>query len=143
MKCPNCNAELSAARRDGIEVEACAACGGMWLSRQELDQLENEAYDLGKKGTLVFGSEESPHACPQCQRPLRRFHYRDYELELEFCEDGHGYWLDKDDDKRVLELMRREEHALQRKFRAEDHWSAQLQHWRTPGFIDRLMDLLR
>ena len=142
MKCPNCSTELVAAMRDGIEVEACPSCNGMWLNQQELTQLEDEAYDLGKKGSLVFDPEPSSRPCPVCDQALKRFHYRDYDLELEFCEAGHGYWLDAGEDKRVLELMRKEEMSLERKFVAEDDWSSHLRHWRSPSFTDRLRNLL-
>ncbi|HEX4097939.1 MAG TPA: zf-TFIIB domain-containing protein [Caulobacteraceae bacterium] len=142
MKCPNCSAELALAKRDGVEMEVCPACNGMWLSQQELTELEDEAYDLGKKGTLVFDPEPSSRRCPACDQGLKRFHYRDYDLELEFCETGHGFFLDAGEDKRVLELMRKEEANLKRAFGAEDHWSAHMRHWRSGSFMDRLKNLL-
>ena len=122
MKYPNCGYELTPAKRDGLEVEACPSCNGIWMTQQELAQLEDEAFDLGKKGTLVFNPEPSSRSCPECGTGLKRFQYRDYDLELEFCDAGHGYWLDAGEDKRVLELMRKEERALERKFSAEDSW---------------------
>ena len=143
MKCPNCGTELKAGKRDGVEAELCPSCQGTWLTPQELGQLEDEAFDLGKKGTLVFSAEPSSRACPVCQGGLQKFHYRDYDLELEYCGEGHGFWLDAGEDRRVLELMRKEEAGLSRKYSAEDSWSAHLRHWRTPSFIDRLMDLLK
>lgn len=143
MKCPGCGGELTPGRRDGVDMETCAGCGGIWLSRQELEALENEVYDLGKKGSLVFNPEPSEHACPECGGKLQRFQYRDYDLEMEFCPEGHGFWLEAGEDRRVLELMRREEASLKRSFRADDSWSGHLRHWRSPGFMDRLRDLLR
>lgn len=142
MKCPHCSAELAAAKRDGIDVEACPACQGMWLTAQELDQLEDEAFDLGKKGSLVFNPAPSSHACPECGKALLSFQYRDYDLELEYCADGHGFWLQAGEDKRVLELMRQEEKSLERAFSAQDSWGSHLKHWRSPSFIDRLRGLL-
>ncbi len=142
MNCPNCRAEMTSAKRDGVEMDVCPACNGMWLSKQELTQLEDEAYDLGKKGSLVFDPETSGRRCPTCNGVLKRFHYRDYDLELEFCETGHGFWLDAGEDKRVLELMRKEEANLERKFAAEGEWSAHMRHWRSHSFLDRLKTLL-
>jgi Zn-finger nucleic acid-binding protein len=113
----------------------------MWLSAQELGELENETFDLGKKGSLVFNPEPSSRRCPACEEPLQKFNYRDYDLELELCGAGHGYWLDEGEDKRVLQLMRQEETALQRKYSAEDRWAAHLRHWRRPSFMDRLRNL--
>jgi uncharacterized protein len=143
MKCPNCDAELAPAKRHGVDVEYCNACNGMWLTAQELEELEDEAFDLGKKGTLVFEPEASARKCPACSGALQRFQYRDYDLQLDFCPDGHGYWLDAGEDDRVLQLMRQEEASLKRKFGAEDSWTSHLKHWRRPSFIDRLGGLLR
>jgi Zn-finger nucleic acid-binding protein len=47
MKCPNCNADLVQGRRDRVEMEICPSCQGMWLTRQELEQLEDEVFDFG------------------------------------------------------------------------------------------------
>ncbi len=103
MKCPNCNTDLVQTKRNGIDVEYCQSCQGMWLSRQELEQLEDEVFDFGddKKGSLVFRSSATTLKCPQCGKLMRSFQYRLYDLEMDFCEDGHGYWLNKDEDKRV------------------------------------------
>ena len=141
MKCPNCGSELTPAKRDGLDVEACPSCSGIWMTQHDLEQLEDEAFDLGKKGTLVFNAEPSSRSCPECRTVLKRFQYRDYDLELEFCEAGHGYWLDAGEDKRVLELMRKEERSLERKFSAEESWSSHLRHWRSRSFFERLKDL--
>jgi Zn-finger nucleic acid-binding protein len=72
---------------------------------------------------------------------MRRFQYRAYDLEMDFCEDGHGYWLDDEGDKRVLELMKKEEAGLERKVLAEDRWTSYLQHLRSGSFLDKIQDL--
>ncbi len=143
MKCPNCNAILEQAKRRGIEMESCPSCKGMWLSRQELEQLEDKAFDLGddKKGSLVFNARPTTRACPQCGQPMQRFQYRDYDLELDFCEAAHGFWLDAGEDKRVLELMKKEEAGLERKVLAEHKWASHLQRLRSGSFLDKIRDL--
>jgi Zn-finger nucleic acid-binding protein len=72
---------------------------------------------------------------------MSTFEYREYGLELEFCPDQHGYWLDADEDKRVLELMKKEEKNLGRTVLAEDRFAAHLQYLRSGSFMDRLRDL--
>ncbi|HZH43593.1 MAG TPA: zf-TFIIB domain-containing protein [Lysobacter sp.] len=39
MKCPNCNVPLSMADRQGIEIDYCPQCRGVWLDRGELDKI--------------------------------------------------------------------------------------------------------
>ena len=142
MKCPNCNAELKAIDRRGIQIDWCQSCKGMWLDLDELDQLEDQVFDIDKlKGSVVFGSRPSNRVCPHCSQPLRFFQYRAYDLELEFCE-RHGYWLDEDEENRVLKIMAETEGELERKFSAEDEWRDTLRKIRSRSFIDRIRKLL-
>jgi Zn-finger nucleic acid-binding protein len=129
--------------RHKIKVNYCQSCEGMWLEHDELQELEDEVFDFGDrwKGTLVFSSVATTHKCPECTALLQRFRYRFYDLEMEFCPNRHGYWLDHDEDTRVLELMKREEADLQRKLLAEDQWTATLRHMRSPSFFSKLRDL--
>jgi Zn-finger nucleic acid-binding protein len=143
MKCPNCDAELVQKKRDGVEMEICPSCQGMWLSSRELAELEDEVFDFGddEKGSLMLGSEPTNRNCPQCAKLMKTFQYRLYDLELDFCEDRHGYWLDADEDKRVLQLMKDEEKNLGRKVLAEDRFAAHLRYLQSGSFLDRLRDL--
>ena len=145
MKCPKCNIDLVPTQRHKLEVEYCPSCKGMWLEHDELDVLEDEAFDFGDrwKGTLVFNPTATTSKCPECAALLSRFQYRFYDLEMELCPNQHGYWLDDDEDTRVLELMKREEQDLQRKLLAEDKWSATLRHMRSPSFFSKLGDLFK
>ena len=44
MKCPACNETLTMTERQGIEIDFCQTCRGVWLDRGELDKiLEREA----------------------------------------------------------------------------------------------------
>jgi Zn-finger nucleic acid-binding protein len=117
----------------------------MWLEYQELEQLEDEVFDFGEhaKGTLVVSATPTNHPCPQCGAPLQQFRYRFYDLSMELCEHRHGYWLERDEDDRVLEVMKKEEGQLQRKLVAEDQWARLLKHMRSGSFFTRLRDLFR
>ena len=145
MKCPDGHGDLAETTRDGVHAEVCPTCSGIWLSAQELNQLEDETFHLGddEKGSLVFSATVSTRDCPVCEAPMKRFAYRLYDLELEFCEAGHGYWLDAGEDKRVLALMKEEEARLKRSTKAEHHWASLLQHLRSGSFLDKARDLFR
>lgn len=115
----------------------------MWLQRQELGQLEDEVFDFGEhaKGTLVFSSTPTSAKCPECDAPLKRFKYRMFDLELEFCEHQHGYWLDAGEDTRVLQLMKKEETDERRSLSAEDQWGRMLKHMRSGSFLSKVRNL--
>ena len=39
MLCPNCKTALSLAERQGVEIDYCPQCRGVWLDRGELDRI--------------------------------------------------------------------------------------------------------
>lgn len=39
MKCPKCNETLVMAERNGVEIDYCPNCRGVWLDRGELDKI--------------------------------------------------------------------------------------------------------
>ena len=39
MNCPICNVTLQLAERQGVEIDFCPKCRGVWLDRGELDKI--------------------------------------------------------------------------------------------------------
>lgn len=39
MNCPKCNVLLSMMERQGVEIDYCPQCRGVWLDRGELDKI--------------------------------------------------------------------------------------------------------
>lgn len=47
MKCPRDDSPLHLAEREGVEIDHCPTCRGVWLDRGELDKIiERSAADL-------------------------------------------------------------------------------------------------
>ena len=121
----------------GIEIDRCTNCRGMWLDHGELGQLEDTVFDDDKlKGSLMPRSFPGELACPKCGDRMQRFYYRSYNLELDFCEERHGWWLDAGEEKRILELMNQRVKDLNRKAKAEAGW-------RAPSMFGRVKRLFR
>jgi hypothetical protein len=49
MKCPNCDETLVMTDKQGIEIDYCPKCRGVWLDRGELDKIieRSAAYTMG------------------------------------------------------------------------------------------------
>jgi uncharacterized protein len=43
MQCPVCDVTLSISSREGIEIDFCPQCRGVWLDRGELDKIIERA----------------------------------------------------------------------------------------------------
>jgi hypothetical protein len=43
MQCPVCDVRLAVSERQGVEIDHCPRCRGVWLDRGELDKLIERA----------------------------------------------------------------------------------------------------
>ena len=123
MECPKCAAALIKKFYKGmLEVDYCPNCRGMWLDFNELDRLEDVAFDEdSNKGSLIHHENEVLSKCPVCSMRMYEFQYRLYDLKLDYCAgNGHGFWLDAGEDERVMDFMRQRAADLGAKIQAED-----------------------
>lgn len=77
MQCPTCkNVTLVMAERQGVEIDYCPQCRGVWLDRGELDKL----------------IERSLAATPAVQQPTAHAQHKrrpDF-MDSDFQHHGHG-----------------------------------------------------
>ncbi len=98
--CPVCGQPLVAFELDGIEIDRCVECGGVWLDAGELEWIAEQAGV--RPGGLTRALEEAKgrrhgkRHCPRCRRRLRVIHVQGNkrEIELDRCPVGDGLWLD-------------------------------------------------
>lgn len=45
MKCPNCNTTLLISDKQGVEIDYCPNCRGIWLDRGELEKIMERSAD--------------------------------------------------------------------------------------------------
>lgn len=69
MKCPLCNVDLVMSERQGIEIDYCPQCRGVWLDRGELDKIIDRS----------AGALSAPQTAPQPQRAEARYDDRAYD----------------------------------------------------------------
>jgi Zn-finger nucleic acid-binding protein len=125
LKCPRDGSELVIEHHRGIEVDHCPTCNGRWLDHHELAQLESTVTmdESALAGTIDYAERPSELACPVCGKPMRAFNYRAYNLELDTCEDEHGFWLDAGEEGRIRDIMEERVRGLERAASAEEAWA--------------------
>lgn len=96
MRCPNCNEPALALELDGVEIDRCPACAGIWLDEEEIAWLSDRS--SGTSHSLTAALEKGPHGpktklrCPRCSRVMRLDVLA--AIELDRCPAGHGIWFD-------------------------------------------------
>lgn len=58
MKCPVCQTELRITDRQGVEIDYCPQCRGVWLDRGELDKI------IERSGNEFRDRDEHEHREP-------------------------------------------------------------------------------
>lgn len=68
MQCPTCeNVTLVMADRQGVEIDYCPQCRGVWLDRGELDKV------IERSAAAEFGAAPPPAARRSEARPRRDY----------------------------------------------------------------------
>ena len=58
MKCPICNeSELVISERQGIEIDYCPKCRGVWLDRGELDKIIEKSVKFDESNQNYFDND--------------------------------------------------------------------------------------
>jgi Zn-finger nucleic acid-binding protein len=142
LNCPRDGTALTLGQEHGIEVDRCATCGGAWYDYDELDALESTIADADdRRGMIDYAKRGSELLCPACHEPMHAFNYRAYNLELDACGEGHGFWLDKGESDRIREVMRERVRGLERSVSAQKAWHRAKSGG--GGVLDSLKDLFR
>ena len=83
MNCPVCNLPLTMTDRQGVEIDYCQKCRGVWLDRGELDKIIERSYNA------------------QTQQPSQETHFNEPRRDSQYDthrQQEHYYKKHDDDD---------------------------------------------
>ena len=90
MLCPVCRVDLVMSERQGVEIDYCPRCRGVWLDRGELDKiLERNAAELGADRAPSAPPVSPPTPEYRREQEYRREHYR-HDDDDDHKRYGHG-----------------------------------------------------
>ncbi|WP_149203299.1 zf-TFIIB domain-containing protein [Actinotalea subterranea] len=69
MKCPIDDAELVMSERQGVEIDYCPTCRGVWLDRGELDKILDRAATAPGPGAATGPAPVAPAPAPAAAFP--------------------------------------------------------------------------
>ncbi len=85
MKCPVCTStDLLMSDRQGVEIDYCPQCRGVWLDRGELDKII-------ERSSPAAAQPQHPPAAPEQ-------HFRQPEQPSAYMKQGHGHGHDEHHD---------------------------------------------
>jgi len=110
--CVKCNSILDRATFQGLEVDLCPKCGGLWLDRGEITRAAKlpEA-ELARLRGLLTGAKGPPPVptenkapCPACPGSLAEMLLGN--VHVDYCNKCHGIFLDRGELEAAVEAVR-------------------------------------
>ncbi len=103
MKCPACHNLMIVVDHEGIELDYCVECGGVWFDSGELEMLfetmELEGTPLSLDSLLTkpeADCDEKKRKCPICGKKMHKATVgHTPEVLIDACGLGDGLWFDK------------------------------------------------
>lgn len=117
--CPRDGAALAPLEVDGLALDSCPSCGGLWFDLGELRRAEDrEDPDLHWLEFTLWRDEHSfqltptPLPCPRCDGRLGSALYHDTGVLVHMCPACEGTWLDHGDLELIVRCLEEELDAL-------------------------------
>ena len=92
MDCPKCKIDMHKKSIQGIEVNECMKCEGIWFENDELRQVKDETdSDLNWmdfeiwKHPEQFKAKSTKYDCPNCMKSMDVLDYNTTQVEIDYC----------------------------------------------------------
>jgi Zn-finger nucleic acid-binding protein len=110
--CVKCSSILDRATFQGLEVDLCPACGGLWLDRGEIARAAKlPEKELARLRALLTGSSGPPPLptddkapCPACEGRLSEVMLG--TVHVDYCNHCQGIFLDRGELEDAIEAVR-------------------------------------
>lgn len=86
VKCPKCDIPLVMSERQGVEIDYCSQCRGVWLDRGELDKI------IERSSRVEFDDDDDDHRRRQvAPPPYNPDQHRGYEHDYRY-KKKKSFW---------------------------------------------------
>ncbi len=104
--CPKCLSDMTELEHQGVTIDVCPGCRGIWLDPGELAQLRGASEDLpAAPDNIASGTrylQTSTYICPRCQGGFDTFEYAPGTgLYIDRCKNCRGIYLDAGELKKI------------------------------------------
>jgi len=121
FNCPKCNENTlySFNTPEGIDIDLCDSCKGIWMDKGEAATFTELADDIPKLQEVLSQAKYTEYTCPKCQGILQEMKYvPEGNLVIDRCDKCGGIWLDAEELWQMEDLASRVEDPRSRIMRA-------------------------
>lgn len=109
MNCPVCKEPMVNDNIGNVAIDHCKKCNGIWFDQDELREAKDETdSDLNWmdfeiwKNEDKFKFESRKLQCPKCKKPMVAISYDTTGVEIDYCPQCKGTWLDQNEFEKII-----------------------------------------
>lgn len=126
-------------QHEGVTVMQCHWCKGVWLDRNDIDDIEDLAFSekwLNKSFKVT--DKDTTWLCHHCGYKLKGVEYFEKGVNVGFCPEGHGWWFDNPKKEKLEDFFEKREKALQKLMETKKIWKDYLRALKSGEFINHV-----
>jgi Zn-finger nucleic acid-binding protein len=113
VKCPVDKTGMVIIEHQGIELDYCTRCKGVWFDAGELELFlelgglpDPTPFLRAMKERAEADTAEKPRACPVCGKKMKKTAVnQDGSVIVDVCRHDHGIWFDKSEVEQLAEVL--------------------------------------
>lgn len=127
IKCVNGCGPMTETPYEGVNVDVCKTCSGVWLDFAEMtsivetkekswpeETIRKVLAQTGKAG-IPLAEKERKIQCPKCEKNLSPTNYQNNSgIIVNACENSHGMWLDAGEISKIQIFMEKWDNASEK-----------------------------
>lgn len=136
--CVRCNKPTHSRFDESIPIDECRDCGGIWFDAGELSACRDQAnpdlswmdiepsvpyreavpercfdwLEMDYISDAESGKTCATLQCPKCRVPLFTVNYKDTTIQIDFCNQCEGVWLDKGELEKIIKELEERLHLM-------------------------------
>ena len=115
IQCSACSHTMIEIQEDGVDIDVCPSCGGVWCdvgrlenlidTKQSTETKQNDGVLRQSNGhTSPSNDRNAVRSCPICSRPMARENFsKSSGVIVDRCR-FHGFFLDKDELDQIVDF---------------------------------------
>ena len=115
MDCPRCDGSMDVKKIENVEIDECPKCKGIWFDPDELRNAKDQTDpDLNWMDFEIWKHEDrfkfgkNPIKCPKCNAEMAAIQYDKTAVEIDYCTQCQGAWLDEDEFEKIYRQLQGE-----------------------------------
>ncbi len=105
MDCPRCSSPLGEIDNEGVTMDFCSGCKGVWFDAGEVGSYFELSRDLPMLAGADRKEQDSSISCPRCASGMTEMFYAPpNELTIDQCRSCGGMWFDKGEVRALNKL---------------------------------------